>query len=272
MYDAPCVYPLVTKGRCGNKYKCECDSSQYKYTDNECKTTKGSAGEGYENSYGSGSFCTQQRYDTDSHGIVSEIRYSSCQCDRGIYPKFGSMFPKDPSVESDCDFNAERQGPCSTKYANSNKTETYYKFCRCNTGDYPKTDAGCYPLTGDASEGSCFDTIMHYTDCASCAGYDARNLDHVPYSPGSKAVQCQRMTKAICLTKTAITKFVRMIRPATLTLKSESATSLGMSRIPIIPPACRSAVQKPCNSSLPRTEMKNMVVLTARICWMPTVM
>ena len=192
VYDAPCVYPLVTKGRCGNKYKCECDSSQYKYTDNECKTTKGSAGEGYENSYGSGSFCTQQRYDTDSHGIVSEIRYSSCQCDRGIYPKFGSMFPKDPSVESDCDFNAERQGPCSTKYANSNKTETYYKFCRCNTGDYPKTDAGCYPLTGDASEGSCFDTIMHYTDCASCAGYDARNLDHVPYSPGSKAVQCQK--------------------------------------------------------------------------------
>ena len=89
VYDAPCVYPLVTKGRCGNKYKCECDSSQYKYTDNECKTTKGSAGEGYENSYGSGSFCTQQRYDTDSHGIVSEIRYSSCQCDRGIYPKFG---------------------------------------------------------------------------------------------------------------------------------------------------------------------------------------
>ena len=192
VYDAPCVYPLVTKGRCGNKYKCECDSSQYKYTDNECKTTKGSAGEGYENSYGSGSFCTQQRYDTDSHGIVSEIRYSSCQCNRGIYPKFGSMFPKDPSVESDCDFNAEKQGPCSTKYANSNKTETYYKFCRCNTADYPKTDAGCYPLTGDASEGSCFDTIMHYTDCASCAGYDARNLDHVPYSPGSKAVQCQK--------------------------------------------------------------------------------
>ena len=192
VYDAPCVYPLVTKGKCGNKYKCECDSSQYKYTDHECKTTKGSAGEGYENSYGSGSFCTQQSYDSNTQKIVSEVRYSSCQCDRGIYPKFGSMFPKDPSVESDCDFNAEKEGPCSTKYANSNKTETYYKFCRCNTADYPKTDAGCYPLTGDASEGSCFDTIMHYTDCASCAGYEARNLDHVPYSPGSKAVQCQK--------------------------------------------------------------------------------
>ena len=192
VYDAPCVYPLVTKGKCGNKYKCECDSTQYKYTDTECKTTKGPAGEGYQNSYGSGSFCTQQRYDLNSHEIVSEIRYSSCQCDRGIYPKFGSMFPKDPNVKSDCDFNAEKEGPCSTKYANSNRTETYYKFCRCNTADYPKTDAGCYPLTGDASGGSCFDTIMHYEDCASCAGYDARNLDHVPYSPGSKAVQCQK--------------------------------------------------------------------------------
>ena len=195
VYDAPCVYPLVTKGKCGNKYKCECDSSQYKYTDHECKTIKGAAGEGYENSYGSGSFCTQQSYDSNTQKIVSEVRYSSCQCDRGIYPKFGSSVPNDPNRKSDCDYNAEKQGPCSTKYATGNKTETYYKFCRCNTKDYPETDSGCYPLTGDASQDTCFDTIMHYRECASCGKYPARNLDHVPYSPGSKVVQCEKDDK-----------------------------------------------------------------------------
>ena len=195
VYDAPCVYPLVTKGKCGNKYKCECDSSQYKYTDHECKTIKGAAGEGYENSYGSGSFCTQQSYDSNTQKIVSEVRYSSCQCDRGIYPKFGSSVPNDPNRKSDCDFNAEKQGPCSTKYATGNRSETYYKFCRCNTRDFPKTDSGCYPLTGDANRATCFDTIMHYESCASCGKYPARNLDHVPYSPGSKAVQCEKDDK-----------------------------------------------------------------------------
>ena len=195
VYDEPCVYPLITTGRCGNKYKCECDSTQYKFTDAACRTEKGSAGEGYENSYGAGSFCTQQRYDLDSHQIVSEVKFSSCQCDRGIYPKIGSKVPQEADFKSDCDSNAEKTGPCSTKYAGNNNTETYYKFCRCNTYYYPKTDAGCYPLTGDAKQDTCFDTIMHYKDCASCAGYNASSLEHVPYSPSGKAVRCEKDDK-----------------------------------------------------------------------------
>lgn len=181
-YDAPCVYPLVTKGRCGNKYKCECDSSQYKYTDKECKTIKGAAGEGYENSYGSGASCMQKSYANGK--IVTEIKFSSCQCDRGIYPKLGGK-------NGDCDNNAEKNGPCSTKYSDSNATELYYKFCRCNSSDYPKTDSGCYPLTGDAKRETCFDTIMHYQSCASCDAYPAKNLDHVAYNAYSKPVQCK---------------------------------------------------------------------------------
>ncbi len=179
-YDA-CVYPLVNKGRCGSKYKCECDSSQYKYTDRECKTVKGHAGEGYENSYASGASCMQTGYDSKSGKITTEIKYSSCQCDRGIYPK-------DPK---DCDNNAEKNGPCSTKYSGSAATELYYKFCRCNTNNFPKTDAGCYPLTGDASRETCFDTIMHYESCASCDRYKAKNLDHVAYNSYTKPRLCE---------------------------------------------------------------------------------
>ena len=194
VYNTPCVYPLVSKGKCGNKYKCECDTSTYKYTDNECKTVKGSAGDGYENSYASGPSCTQMRYDSGSGEIVSEVKYTSCQCDRGLYPKLGFVVPEPEEFQSDCDFNAEKTGPCSTKYANSNRTETYYKFCRCNTQDYPKTDSGCYPLTGDGDSGTCFDTIMHYQKCATCTGFPARNLDHVAY-PGKEAKLCERDQK-----------------------------------------------------------------------------
>ncbi len=183
-YDA-CVYPLVNKGRCGNKYKCECDSSQYKYTDRECKTVKGHAGEGYQNSYASGASCMQTGYDSKSGKITTEIKYSSCQCDRGIYPK-------DPK---NCDKNSERNGPCSTKYSNSSATELYYKYCECNTQVYPKTDASCYPLKGDATNETCFDTIMRYKSCASCDEFPARSLDHVAYSGNPAKSSCRDPTE-----------------------------------------------------------------------------
>ena len=199
-YDA-CVYPLVNKGRCGNKYKCECDSSQYKYTDHECKTVKGHAGEGYQNSYASGASCMQTGYDSKSGKITTEIKYSSCQCDRGIYPK-------DPK---NCDKNSERNGPCSTKYSNSSATELYYKYCECNTQDYPKTDASCYPLKGDATNETCFDTIMRYKSCASCDEFPARSLDHVAYS-GNPANAVVGVDYTICPRDQSGSTYMKILR------------------------------------------------------------
>ena len=167
-YDA-CVYPMVQAGKCGNKYKCVCDTKKYKYTAN------GSSTDCKNNSYASGASCAQVTYNTETKQSGTSIYFTDCRCDKAAYP----------TLESQCDADADRGDKC-VSIDNNGNTETRYSYCSCNTAVYPETQNSCDNPDEDkfgpsVVGGYCDDGIRHYKTCVHCSsnGYVAENLDHV---------------------------------------------------------------------------------------------
>ncbi len=115
-YDA-CVYPLVADGKCGNRFKCRCDSDKYPYKQQSatiCQNTV--TGQNYNNSLASGASCV---YTGFANGQTSINAYfTECLCDRGIYPK----------TEEECLNNGSTTTGNSCTDSNGN---TYYAACIC---------------------------------------------------------------------------------------------------------------------------------------------
>ncbi len=115
-YDA-CVYPLVADGKCGNRFKCRCDSDKYPYKQQSatiCQNTV--TGQNYNNSIASGASCV---YTGFANGQTSVNAYfTECLCDRGIYPK----------TEEECLNNGSTTTGNSCTDSNGN---TYYAACIC---------------------------------------------------------------------------------------------------------------------------------------------
>ena len=130
-YDS-CVYPMVKTGKCGNKYKCVCDTAKYKYTAND------STSDCKNNSYAGGASCAQVEYNKTSMTTSSSLHFTDCICDKGAYPM----------EESKCDKGAEFGEKCISINVNGG-TETRYASCTCDTKKYPETEESCKAPSSD---------------------------------------------------------------------------------------------------------------------------
>ena len=167
-YDS-CQYPLKQTGKCGNKYKCVCDTTKYKYTAN------GSSTDCKNNSYAYGDSCAQVSYNSQSHQTNSTIYFNSCRCETGAYPYTKDM----------CDIRADFGESCTSIDADGN-TETRYNSCTCNKDVYPETETTCDngendnwggDYTGKCEQGGKF----YFKNCLHCEplGYKSKNLTNV---------------------------------------------------------------------------------------------
>ena len=115
-YDK-CVYPLVTDGKCGNKYKCVCDKDKYPYKQQNATTCVNTvSGQQYTNSMASGASCVYNTYSGNQSTMNSY--FTKCTCDRGLYPK----------TEQEClDNGSSTTGNACT----DSEGNTYYSACIC---------------------------------------------------------------------------------------------------------------------------------------------
>ena len=115
-YDA-CVYPLVADGKCGNRFKCRCDSDKYPYKQQSATVCQNTVtGQNYDNSLASGASCV---YTGFANGQTSINAYfTECLCDRGLYPKTEEECSKDGSS-------------VSNKLCVDSNGNTYYSACIC---------------------------------------------------------------------------------------------------------------------------------------------
>lgn len=168
---ASCSYPLQIAGKCGDKYKCVCDSSKYKYSYDGA----GNSQKCENNSTPGGTSCVHQVANSSKSGLDIQTFYTECKCDRALYPYT-------PDI---CDENAEVGDTCLA-IDSSGVTSKYFSACYCDRKIYQYSAAGCSPYVGDETRGKCSSGgTTYYKTCKSCDGYPAQNLDHVGYNNGA---------------------------------------------------------------------------------------
>ena len=158
-YDA-CVYPLVADGKCGNRFKCRCDSDKYPYKQQSatiCQNTV--TGQNYNNSLASGASCV---YTGFANGQTSINAYfTECLCDRGIYPK----------TEEECSTDGASVSEKACTDSNGNK---YYTACIC--GDDYKVIASECEYGININEPMCQQAdVLKAKKCCEC------NVNTYPY-------------------------------------------------------------------------------------------
>jgi len=164
-YDS-CPSPLIQIGKCGNKYKCACDTSLYPYSQSGSRSCP-------DNARVSGASCAQVSYDTTTKQAITDLYFSDCHCDTGIYPY----------LEGQCDVSAEQGTVCKSRNNKGTVLETRHSTCICDTMVYPETERSCFPFTGNMLSGTCKSgDTTRYKSCNNCSGYPARTLEHVRYN------------------------------------------------------------------------------------------
>ena len=158
-YDA-CVYPLIADGKCGNKFKCRCDSDKYPYKQQSATVCKNTVtGQNYDNSIASGASCV---YTGFANGQTSINAYfTECLCDRGLYPK----------TEEECSKDGSSVSNKSCVDSNGN---TYYTACIC--GDEFKVIASECKYGININEPMCQQgDVLKAKKCCDC------NINTYPY-------------------------------------------------------------------------------------------
>lgn len=161
-----CQYPLVQNApnaRCGNKYKCKCDDTKYKYTVKSCKALN-------PNAVASGSSCVAVDY--KDGGMTTDISFTECACDRALFPYTEELCKTK--------YNAKPYGEVCI---GEDKTTKYYPACECDRSVYLKTSDNC-TYGGDPLAGFCNQLgMIYYKSCCSCGAYLAGGDENGPFDP-----------------------------------------------------------------------------------------
>ena len=158
-YDA-CVYPLIADGKCGNKFKCRCDSDKYPYKQQSATVCKNTVtGQNYDNSIASGASCVYTGFVNGQTSI--NAYFTECLCDRGLYPK----------TEEECSKDGSSVSNKSCVDSNGN---TYYTACIC--GDEFKVIASECKYGININEPMCQQgDVLKAKKCCDC------NINTYPY-------------------------------------------------------------------------------------------
>ncbi len=172
VYDA-CVYPHVTVGKCGSKYKCQCDPEKYPYTEEACHTQ-------FKFSNPGGTACTQ--IDAGTTSTIKTLYYSACLCERGLYP-----YSKDDcQTVANADVNGD---PCQDSQGNQ-----YWDSCKCSNPPYKWESIDCE--FGGKGKACVQGGVYFFQDCCSCAAFPAEGERGVrpndPYATKWTTCDCPR--------------------------------------------------------------------------------
>jgi len=154
-YDS-CVYPMVQAGKCGNKYKCVCDSSKYKYTAESCRSN-------FANSNASGASCAQVEYNASAHTTSTKIFFTDCSCNEALYPY----------KPEDCKDGTAPTGDVCYSINMNGARETRYSACLCNRDIYQHPTSYCdNPSSdrwgGDDSRKCIQGGVTYFANCLTC--------------------------------------------------------------------------------------------------------
>ncbi len=166
-----CGAGLISKGVCGGKHKCECDTSLFPYKQlNATTCSKYNGLSKYENSLASGASCVYSSLESGTLSMMS--RFEKCMCDRGLYPK--------PASECEEGGAAGAGIKCTDSDGNN-----FYQTCECNYSKYPilatTCEFGTYTSDTLCQEGALF----YAPKCCECT------LAEYPYrsSPDTSKVK-----------------------------------------------------------------------------------
>ena len=179
-YDA-CVYPLVNDGKCGNRYKCTCDSKKFKFKQQSASICKNVVnGTQYQNSIASGASCVYTGFSGGQTTVVSQ--FTECLCDRGLYPK----------TTEECSSIGSAAAGNSCTDSNGN---VYYSTCLCGD-DYKVISSECKYGT-DARQKLCQQgDVYKAIGCCDCNNgtYPYDNIDDVDSadSPVATYASCEK--------------------------------------------------------------------------------
>ncbi len=179
-YDA-CVYPLVNDGKCGNRYKCTCDSKKFKFKQQSASICKNVVnGTQYQNSIASGASCVYTGFSGGQTTVVSQ--FTECLCDRGLYPK----------TTEECSSIGSAAAGNSCTDSNGN---VYYSTCLCGD-DYRVISSECKYGT-DARQKLCQQgDVYKARECCDCNNgtYPYDNIDDVDSadSPVATYASCEK--------------------------------------------------------------------------------
>lgn len=175
-YDS-CVYPLLVKDRCVNKFKCQCDPEKYPYTAQACRDLN-------INSRAAGASCAQvEGFNTALGGTTTEIYYTECKCDEALYPY----------TDEDC---ANDGGVSNGEMCRGSDGVSRYPYCICDRTKYPYTSSGCDneengDFGADDSQGHCIQGgIYYFHACRRCDNYPATSLANVDGGKGVGYEEC----------------------------------------------------------------------------------
>ncbi len=182
-YDK-CVYPLVADGeKCGGKYKCKCDSGKYPYKQQNATLCVNTAtGAQYMNSIASGASCAYTGYSNNQ--TTTNIYFTECLCDRGLYPK----------TEQECTENGSTPAGNSCTDSNGN---TYYSACICNEDFYKVISSDCKYGTYITDPLCTQGDVVKAPKCCECNistfPYEDMNHEEVEtYTSCEKEIGCTR--------------------------------------------------------------------------------
>lgn len=166
-----CGAGLVSKGVCGGKHKCECDTSLFPYKQaSATMCSKYDSSVKFENSLAAGASCVYSSLQSGSLSMVS--RFEKCMCDRGLYPK--------PASECEEGGAAGAGIKCTDSDGNN-----FYQTCECNYSLYPILATTCEFGTY-TSDKLCQEGALYYAPkCCECT------LTEYPYrsSPDTTKVK-----------------------------------------------------------------------------------
>ena len=151
---------MVADGKCGNKFKCRCDSDKYPYKQQSATVCKNTVtGQSYDNSIASGASCVYTGFVNGQTSI--NAYFTECLCDRGLYPK----------TEEECSKDGSSVSNKSCVDSNGN---TYYTACIC--GDEFKVIASECKYGININEPMCQQgDVLKAKKCCDC------NINTYPY-------------------------------------------------------------------------------------------
>jgi len=166
-YDS-CVYPMVQAGKCGNKYKCVCDSSKYKYTAESCRSN-------FANSNASGASCAQVEYNASAHTTSTKIFFTDCSCNEALYPYKPEDCKDGTAPTGDVCYSVNVNGVRAVRYSACLCNRDVYQYST-NYCDNPSSDR----WGGDDSRKCIQGGVTYFANCLTCgSSYPNTNKDNV---------------------------------------------------------------------------------------------
>ena len=200
-YDS-CVYPLKQAGKCGNKYKCVCDPSKYKYTPETCKSS-------YQNSNAGGASCAEVSYNSSSRTTTTKILFTDCTCNEALYPYVPNDCKNGTAPTGDVCYGINVNGVRETKYASCLCNPDVYKYTT-NYCDSPSNDR----WGGDDSKKCIQGGITYFANCLRCGtSYPATSTAHVSGVACRYLSDVERTEELINYTRVVTINGVRYYKP-----------------------------------------------------------